>query len=298
MDLQQFFKENPRVAIAFSGGVDSSYLLYAALRYGARVRAYYVNSAFQPRFELEDARRLAGDLHADLRELQVDVLSSPTVTANPPDRCYHCKRVLFRTIAAAAAEDGFPVLLDGTNASDDAGDRPGMRALRELSVRSPLRECGLTKDEIRRCPGRQDFSPGTSPHTPAWPPASPPDSPLPPGTWLLPRRRKRICFPWALRTSGSAWRAAARKFSCPPPRCPTCWSTGRRSWTVWGRTTTPYGWTWRQEHEQRDPQNAGGRAPGTVSVDDALLALKKEPSPTSAMQKWTCTAASARARRR
>ena len=64
MDLQQFFKENPRVAIAFSGGVDSSYLLYAALRYGARVRAYYVNSAFQPRFELEDARRLAGDLHA------------------------------------------------------------------------------------------------------------------------------------------------------------------------------------------------------------------------------------------
>ena len=150
MDLQQFFKENPRVAIAFSGGVDSSYLLYAALRYGARVRAYYVNSAFQPQFELEDARRLAGDLHADLWELQVDVLSSPTVTANPPDRCYHCKRVIFRTIAAAAAEDGFPVLLDGTNASDDAGDRPGMRALRELSVRSPLRECGLTKDEIRR----------------------------------------------------------------------------------------------------------------------------------------------------
>ena len=150
MDLQQFFKENPRVAIAFSGGVDSSYLLYAALHYGARARAYYVNSAFQPRFELEDARRLAGDLHADLRELQVDVLSSPTVTANPPDRCYHCKRVIFRTIAAAAAEDGFPVLLDGTNASDDAGDRPGMRALRELSVRSPLRECGLTKDEIRR----------------------------------------------------------------------------------------------------------------------------------------------------
>ena len=150
MDLQQFFKENPRVAIAFSGGVDSSYLLYAALRYGARVRAYYVNSAFQPRFELEDARRLAGDIHADLRELQVDVLSSPTVTANPPDRCYHCKRMIFRTIAAAAAEDGFPVLLDGTNASDDAGDRPGMRALRELSVRSPLRECGLAKAEIRR----------------------------------------------------------------------------------------------------------------------------------------------------
>ena len=149
MNLQEFFAENPRVAIAFSGGVDSSYLLYAALHYGARARAYYVNSAFQPAFELEDARRLAGDIHADLRELQVDVLSSPTVTANPPDRCYHCKRVIFRTIAAAAMEDGFPVLLDGTNASDDAGDRPGMRALRELAVRSPLRECGLTKRDVR-----------------------------------------------------------------------------------------------------------------------------------------------------
>lgn len=150
MNLQEFFAENPRVAIAFSGGVDSSYLLYAALHYGARARAYYVNSAFQPAFELEDARRLAGELNADMKVLPVDVLASETVTANPPDRCYHCKQMIFRTILAAAEADGFPVLLDGTNASDDAGDRPGMRALRELSVRSPLRECGLTKAEIRR----------------------------------------------------------------------------------------------------------------------------------------------------
>ena len=136
MNLQEFFAENPRVAIAFSGGVDSSYLLYAALHYGARARAYYVNSAFQPAFELEDARRLAGELNADMKVLPVDVRASETVTANPPDRCYHCKH-------------GFPVLLDGTNASDDAGDRPGMRALRELAVRSPLRECGLTKRDVR-----------------------------------------------------------------------------------------------------------------------------------------------------
>lgn len=150
MNLQEFFAENPRVAIAFSGGVDSSYLLYAALHYGARARAYYVNSAFQPAFELEDARRLAGELNADMKVLPVDVLASETVTANPPDRCYHCKQMIFRTILAAAEADGFTVLLDGTNASDDAGDRPGMRVLRELSVRSPLRECGLTKAEIRR----------------------------------------------------------------------------------------------------------------------------------------------------
>ena len=111
MNLQEFFAENPRVAIAFSGGVDSSYLLYAALHYGARARAYYVNSAFQPAFELEDARRLAGELNADMEVLPVDVLASETVTANPPDRCYHCKQMIFRTILAAAEADGIPLAL-------------------------------------------------------------------------------------------------------------------------------------------------------------------------------------------
>ena len=150
MTLEQFFAENREVAIAFSGGVDSAYLLYAATRYAARVKAYYVITAFQPAFELADARRLAADVGADMLVLHVDVLSNSAVTANPSDRCYHCKNTLFRQILRAAENDGFPVLLDGTNASDDAGDRPGMRALRELSVRSPLRECGLAKAEIRR----------------------------------------------------------------------------------------------------------------------------------------------------
>lgn len=150
MTLTEFFHENQKAAIAFSGGVDSAYLLYAALQSGADVRAYYVKSAFQPQFELDDARRLAETLSADMRVLDVDILADETVAANPPDRCYHCKRRIFSAIASATAADGYTLLLDGTNASDDAGDRPGMRALRELSVRSPLRECGLTKPEIRR----------------------------------------------------------------------------------------------------------------------------------------------------
>ena len=149
MELQDFFRENPRCALAFSGGVDSSFLLWAGIHYGAEIRAYYVSSAFQPEFERSDAIRLASQLGADLRILEADVLADPAVAANPKDRCYYCKRTIFSSILAAAEADGFPVLLDGTNASDDAGDRPGMRALRELSVRSPLRECGLTKDRIR-----------------------------------------------------------------------------------------------------------------------------------------------------
>ena len=82
--------------------------------------------------------------------LRADVLSDPVVVSNPSDRCYYCKKVIFNMIMEAAAKDGYTVLLDGTNASDDAGDRPGMKALRELQVKSPLRECGLVKSEIRR----------------------------------------------------------------------------------------------------------------------------------------------------
>ena len=150
MDLKQFFESVPEAAIAFSGGVDSAYLLYAAMQFGKRVKAYYVKTAFQPQFELEDAFRLAKELGADLQVLEVDILCETAVTANPADRCYHCKKVLFSRILQAAKADGFSVLLDGTNASDDASDRPGMRAISELSVRSPLRECGLTKGKIRQ----------------------------------------------------------------------------------------------------------------------------------------------------
>lgn len=149
MDLKTFFTENPRVALAFSGGVDSAFLLYAAASAGADVTAYYVNSQFQPAFELEDARRLAAELGAKMRVLELDVLSDETISANPADRCYHCKKRIFTAIAEAAKADGYTVLIDGTNASDDAADRPGIRALQELSVRSPLRECGITKQEVR-----------------------------------------------------------------------------------------------------------------------------------------------------
>lgn len=150
MNLKDFFQDNPKVAIAFSGGVDSAYLLYAAKQYANTVRAYYVASEFQPAFELEDAKRLAKVLDADLKILSISALSIPGVKENPANRCYFCKQGIFGTIWKAAKEDGFEVLLDGTNASDDVGDRPGMKALQELSVRSPLRECGLTKNQIRQ----------------------------------------------------------------------------------------------------------------------------------------------------
>ena len=149
MTLEQFFQENPRCALGFSGGVDSAYLLYAGVKAGADIRPYFIKTAFQPAFELADAKKLAAGLGAEVTVLELAALADPRVAANPADRCYFCKQNLFRTLKERAIADGYPVLLDGTNASDEAGDRPGMRALAELSVRSPLRECGLTKAEIR-----------------------------------------------------------------------------------------------------------------------------------------------------
>lgn len=150
MQIRDFFRENPRCAVAFSGGVDSAWLLHEAAAYGEKTAAYFVKTQFQPAFELEDAQDAAQRLDVPLTVLGLDVLALPEVASNPPDRCYHCKRAIFTSLLEAAEADGFPQVVDGSNASDDAGGRPGMRALRELGVRSPLRECGVTKAEVRR----------------------------------------------------------------------------------------------------------------------------------------------------
>lgn len=150
MELRDYFEKNPHVALAFSGGVDSAYLLYAANRHAKSLRAYYVKSAFQPQFELEDAMRMAEQLGVELKILPLDLLEDSAITANVSNRCYFCKRKIFSTILEAAQKDGFTLIIDGTNASDEAEDRPGMKALQEFSIASPLRLCGLGKDEIRR----------------------------------------------------------------------------------------------------------------------------------------------------
>jgi len=150
MELQTYFLQNPRAALAFSGGVDSSYLMYAARQFGCDLHAYFIKSSFQPQFELNDARRLTEELHVPLTVVQTDVLQNSQVAANDEQRCYYCKTTLFTQLRELARKDGYTLLLDGTNASDSFDGRPGMKALQELGVRSPLRECGLTKTEIRR----------------------------------------------------------------------------------------------------------------------------------------------------
>ncbi|MCF0137718.1 MAG: ATP-dependent sacrificial sulfur transferase LarE [Oscillospiraceae bacterium] len=149
MELSEFFRSHPRCALGFSGGADSAYLLYAAVKSGAEVLPVYVNSAFQPGFELEDAARLCRELDVELQVVEVDVLCDENIAENPENRCYFCKKRIFEALKEKALSLGYTVVIDGTNASDIAGDRPGMRALGELSVLSPLRDCGITKPRLR-----------------------------------------------------------------------------------------------------------------------------------------------------
>ena len=150
MDLKEFFNMYPKVALGFSGGVDSSYLLYAAKKCGADIKPYYVKGPFQAEFELQDAVAIARFTGAEnMTILHVNALEDEKVTANDPLRCYHCKCKVFGAIKEQAAKDGYEVIIDGTNASDDLNDRTGSIALRELKVLSPLRMSGITKTAVR-----------------------------------------------------------------------------------------------------------------------------------------------------
>ena len=104
MTLEEFFCEVPKAAVAFSGGTDSAFLLWAAKQYGCDVHAYYMKTAFQPEFEMEDARRVVEALDIPMTVLEKDILAVPEAAANGPKRCYYCKRALFTQLWAAALQ--------------------------------------------------------------------------------------------------------------------------------------------------------------------------------------------------
>ena len=149
--LEQILEEMGNVAVAFSGGVDSALLLAVAARlYHVKLIAVTATSVSYAEHEKDDARRFAQRMGVKHRYLDFDQMSIPEFVANGPERCYYCKKAIFSAIQAYVAEEGFTNVVDGSNADDIKEYRPGEKALSELGIRSPLKEAGFSKAEIRK----------------------------------------------------------------------------------------------------------------------------------------------------
>jgi uncharacterized protein len=148
--LKEIIEGYSSLLVAFSGGCDSTFLLRVARdALGDRAMAVTARSETYPSRECEEALQLARDM--GVRHLTIDTseLSIEGFSSNPPDRCYFCKGELFQKLLEIAAEHGMRYVADGASLDDASDHRPGMRAARELGIVSPLKEAGLTKDDIR-----------------------------------------------------------------------------------------------------------------------------------------------------
>lgn len=149
--LREYTKSH--VCLAFSGGTDSSLLLRmtadAAKENKTKVYAVTFNTVLHPSCDLEIAGKVAEEVGVEHEVLFIDELADPAICRNPVNRCYLCKKMLFEKLCAFAEKTGAPVIMEGTNEDDLHVYRPGLQAVKELGVKSPLAEAGLTKEEVR-----------------------------------------------------------------------------------------------------------------------------------------------------
>ncbi len=167
-DLLEWLAAQASVLVGYSGGVDSAYLACLARETLGRdpVLAVVGRSAAYPEAQWDHARALATQFDISLLEVATDELQDARYAANPTNRCYHCKSILWRTIVPIAGERRLAVVVDGTNA-DDLGDyRPGHQAALELGVRSPLAEIGFTKNDIRALSQQRGIPGWSNPSSP------------------------------------------------------------------------------------------------------------------------------------
>ena len=148
--LTEYLASFGSLAVAFSGGVDSAFLLYAAYdALGEKALAITAKAQSFPKREGDEAAEFCKDWGIRQVFVEFDEFSVEGFADNPPDRCYICKKALFTRMLEIAAEEGCTALTEGSNLDDNGDYRPGLRAIAELGVKSPLREIGFTKQEIR-----------------------------------------------------------------------------------------------------------------------------------------------------
>jgi uncharacterized protein len=149
-NLKKLIKILDSVIVAFSGGVDSTFLLKVAKDVlGDNVLAVTADSEVQSEKEMVEVKSIATELDVNHMIIQTNEIQVEDFISNPPNRCYHCKTILFSELKEIANEKMIPYIIEGSNADDESDYRPGLKAINELSIRSPLKEVGLTKDEIR-----------------------------------------------------------------------------------------------------------------------------------------------------
>lgn len=147
-ELIKYLKGLGKVVLAFSGGVDSTFLLKVGKEaIGDNLKAVTIMSPYIPKWEIAEAQELVKELGVEHEIIKAPIIDS--IRYNPEDRCYLCKTAVFNMILDLAKKQGYDCVIDGTNFDDISDYRPGLKALKELSVKSPLLECEITKAEIR-----------------------------------------------------------------------------------------------------------------------------------------------------
>jgi len=147
-NLDNILKDLKSVVIAFSGGVDSTFLLHRASQIKKlKTCAVTIRTTYIPKHEIDEAKEFC--IQHNINHAILDVTFPEDVRNNPPDRCYLCKKLLFNHIKSFADKNGYLYIADGSNSDDNGDFRPGLKALKEMGIRSPLMESGLIKSEIR-----------------------------------------------------------------------------------------------------------------------------------------------------